>query len=123
MDCDDAFSAAPDNVMDNAMDGDMMIIDHNEEVLERLGDESIPNEPTGSIRINAITKGLDQSYPPIDNVEDMFLDAVTTACERFGLDKIVDHFNRRPLKVATMCSGTDSPILAFRLIKEGKNTR
>lgn len=43
----------------------------------------------------------------------MFDDLVTRAAK---LDKVVDRLNGRKLRVATMCSGTEAPLLALRMI-------
>lgn len=34
------------------------------------------------------------------------------------LDVVIKHFGDRPLRVAIMCSGTESPILTLRLIQQ-----
>ena len=38
-----------------------------------------------------------------------------------GIKEMVEHLGPRKLKVATMCSGTESPILALGLIAESKS--
>jgi hypothetical protein len=43
----------------------------------------------------------------------MFDDLVSRAT---GIEKVVDRLNGRKLRVATMCSGTESPLLALRMI-------
>ena len=59
-------------------------------------------------------KGVDQSdLPPISSIPKMFDDLVSRAGK---LDKLVDRLNGRKLRVATMCSGTESPLLALRMI-------
>ena len=50
----------------------------------------------------------------------MFAD-MTIKARPLGLDKAVEHLNGRPLRVATMCSGTEAPILALRLVAGGKS--
>ena len=51
--------------------------------------------------------------PPIGSIPDMFADIVHRTPE---LQKVADHLGGRPLRVATMCSGTESPLLALGLI-------
>ena len=59
-------------------------------------------------------QAADQSnLPPISDIPRMFDDLVSRAGK---LDKLVDQLNGRALRVATMCSGTESPLLALRMI-------
>ena len=59
-------------------------------------------------------QAADQSdLPPISSIRKMFDDLVARAGK---LDTLVDHLNSRKLRVATMCSGTESPLLALRMI-------
>ncbi|MCJ1268073.1 hypothetical protein MMC22_007959 [Lobaria immixta] len=62
-------------------------------------------------------RGLHLEYRPISNIRDMFGDLVKKACE-LGLGSSPLLGNQRPLRIATMCSGTESPLLACRLISE-----
>jgi len=56
----------------------------------------------------------DQSdLPPIANIPKMFADLVSRAEK---LPAVVDRLGGRKLRVATMCSGTESPLLALRMI-------
>jgi hypothetical protein len=59
-------------------------------------------------------QAADQSdLPPMSDIPAMFDDLVSRA-DRLG--SIVDRLNGRKLRVATMCSGTESPLLALRMI-------
>ncbi|KAI8447819.1 hypothetical protein BY996DRAFT_4592428 [Phakopsora pachyrhizi] len=59
---------------------------------------------------------IDESkLAPISDIPDMFLDMVKN-CHQF--EETVDKLNGRQLKVATMCSGTESPLLALGLISK-----
>jgi hypothetical protein len=59
-------------------------------------------------------QAADQSdLPPTSDIPKMFDDLVTRAGK---LDLLVDKLNGRKLRVATMCSGTESPLLALRMI-------
>ncbi|KAF3914918.1 hypothetical protein ABW20_dc0107988 [Dactylellina cionopaga] len=51
--------------------------------------------------------------PPISSIQDIFLD-MTKNNEK--LQNVAARLNGRPLRVATMCSGTESPLLALGLI-------
>jgi hypothetical protein len=56
----------------------------------------------------------DQSdLPPISSIYSMFDDLVARAGK---LGDLVDRLNGRKLRVATMCSGTESPLLGLRMI-------
>lgn len=56
---------------------------------------------------------LDLSLPPISNIHEIFDDVV-----KRNADALAELFTAldRPLRVATMCSGTESPILALKLM-------
>ncbi|KAH3990038.1 hypothetical protein HBI26_002010 [Parastagonospora nodorum] len=62
-------------------------------------------------------KGIDFSLPPIDSVEDAFADMAAKALE-LGLDNALRELEGHQIKVATMCSGTESPLLAFELFSK-----
>ena len=53
--------------------------------------------------------------PPINQIPDMFLDMVSRVPQIKG---VVEHVQGRKLRVATMCSGTESPLLALELIQK-----
>ncbi|GAA5978213.1 hypothetical protein JCM5350_002229 [Sporobolomyces pararoseus] len=53
------------------------------------------------------------SLPPMTNIEQIFSDMVSRYSEEFG--SAITQL-QRPLRIATMCSGTESPILALRLM-------
>ncbi|KAF2027883.1 hypothetical protein EK21DRAFT_70985 [Setomelanomma holmii] len=62
-------------------------------------------------------KGIDFDLPPIDDVEDIFSDLATRALD-LGLSDVLTKLEGRPLNVATMCSGTESPLLALDLLSK-----
>jgi hypothetical protein len=69
---------------------------------------------TARSRLGGARGGADQSdLPPLSDIPKMFDDLVSRAN---GLDKVIDRLNGRKLRVATMCSGTESPLLALRMI-------
>ncbi|KAI1142492.1 hypothetical protein F5Y05DRAFT_228274 [Hypoxylon sp. FL0543] len=67
----------------------------------------------GKGRIRVATNGLDQSLPPISNVDEAFLDIVDRSK---GL--LIDGSGRLHLRVATLCSGTEAPIWALKMLVE-----
>lgn len=62
-------------------------------------------------------KGLRLDLPPLSNVADIFRDLTERAIPK-GLDKALQHLQGTPLRVATMCSGTESPLLALEAIRD-----
>jgi hypothetical protein len=63
--------------------------------------------------------GIQEHLRPIHKVPDIFTDMTENAL-KVGLVDFLKHLNGRKLKVATMCSGTESPILALQLFGEGR---
>ncbi|EEP76120.1 predicted protein [Uncinocarpus reesii 1704] len=62
-------------------------------------------------------RGLDQSLPPISEIEEIFDDLVAKA-EDNDFDGFLQHIGCRELRVATMCSGTEAPLLALEMIAD-----
>lgn len=62
------------------------------------------------------TRGLDRSLPPIANVEEAFQDLVENKSKKALIELAKDGGFK--LRVATMCSGTDSPMFALELINK-----
>lgn len=65
--------------------------------------------------------GYNDELPPLSTVREWFQD-LTKEAVRLGLLDAAKHLNKRPLRVATMCSGTESPLLALRHISKSKFT-
>lgn len=53
--------------------------------------------------------------PPIHDIPTIFADLVSRIPQ---INKVAEHVAGRPLRVATMCSGTESPLLALELIQK-----
>lgn len=72
---------------------------------------------------NLITtkKGLDLDLPPLHEIEDIFQDLTSRALP-LGLDEAVKSLQKTRLRVATMCSGTESPLLAIEMIQDTLRT-
>ncbi|KAL4749268.1 hypothetical protein BDW72DRAFT_194991 [Aspergillus terricola var. indicus] len=60
---------------------------------------------------------LAQHLPPLYKLNDIFKSLTERAID-LGLDKVLAHLGNRRLRVATVCSGTESPLLALELVKE-----
>lgn len=63
--------------------------------------------------------GINEKLPPISNIVEIFDDLTRKAMD-LGLGKAIQHLGSRKLKLATMCSGTESPLLALQLVSESK---
>ncbi|KAJ4312063.1 hypothetical protein N0V94_007628 [Neodidymelliopsis sp. IMI 364377] len=62
-------------------------------------------------------KGIDSNLPPMDNIHDIVDDMASKAIA-LGLCDVLDKLGGRPINVATMCSGTESPLLFLQLLSE-----
>lgn len=56
--------------------------------------------------------GIDESLPPISDISEIFAEMTNTALDH-GLLNAINHLEGKALRVATVCSGTESPILAL----------
>ena len=65
-----------------------------------------------------VGRGLDTSQPPLYTLPKIFQHLVESAVVE-GLGEALDHLDGRAVRIATMCSGTESPILAMEMIAEG----
>lgn len=54
------------------------------------------------------------TLPPISRIPDIFADLVSNAPE---IASVGEHLKGRKMRVATMCSGTESPLLALDLMR------
>jgi hypothetical protein len=63
---------------------------------------------------------LARNLPPMHKLKDIFHDLAENAIKQ-GLAAVLNHLAGRPLRVATMCSGTESPLLALEMIQNGKS--
>ena len=97
----------------------------SDEIEESEDDESNSIEVTQETkRPNAgvVYNGLDRSLPPIHTLADIFEDMVQKGWEcspHQQLRAFVEHVEGTKLKVGTMCSGTECPVLALGLINDG----
>lgn len=86
-----------------------MNIDVNEEDEEEEEEEE--EDTTG--KKEKYVSPEESSLPPISRLPDIFLDIVSRLSE---VKTLAEHIKGRKLRVATMCSGTESPLLALNLI-------
>ena len=63
---------------------------------------------------------LDESQPPLSTLPAIFHDMVLNAWNKTPLKEAMDVLSGKQVHIATMCSGTESPLLALDIIKEGK---
>lgn len=66
---------------------------------------------------------LDYDTRPLISIPEIFEDLATRIHEhgRHSLRRFCQLFNKKPLKVLTLCSGTESPILAMQQIQKSKS--
>lgn len=62
-------------------------------------------------------KGLDLNLPPMNNIKTIAEDMASKAV-KLGLGDALRKLAGRPINVATMCSGTESPLLFLQLLTE-----
>ena len=63
---------------------------------------------------------LARKLPPMHKLKDIFNDLTAKAME-LGLPDVLKHLGGRPLRVATMCSGTESPLLALEMVQNSES--
>jgi hypothetical protein len=89
-----------------------------EELLASI-DPSILKIPEISRSLAGDTMYLDLGKPPLHDLVKIFEDLSNKALEK-GFEKVLDALAGRPLRVATVCSGTESPLLALEMIQQGE---
>lgn len=63
------------------------------------------------------TNGVDLSLPPLENIADCVNDMICKGLS-CGLEGALNHLDHRILRIGTMFSGTESPLVAMNLISE-----
>lgn len=71
------------------------------------------------IKKKRINTGIDYTRPPIYDLKEIF-DVITNRALENGLRSFLDHMGSRKLRVVTMCSGTESPILALEMVANSR---
>ncbi|KAF2688013.1 hypothetical protein K458DRAFT_294513 [Lentithecium fluviatile CBS 122367] len=67
-------------------------------------------------------KGIDTTLPPLYNIDHIFADMAIKSID-LGLLKALSELGNRCLNVATMCSGTEAPIIALELLSQALEQR
>lgn len=80
------------------------------------GDDEEENGAVGNI---SMKRQLSRTDPPLSDLTEIFEDIVKKALS-LGLDQVLKR--NVTIKVATMCSGTESPLLALIAFRRGKHT-
>jgi hypothetical protein len=88
-----------------------------QEAKDNKGDDSCHEGPHPKKQGKA--KGLETKLPPMSHIKSIFADLAGKAMAA-GFSEVLRVLGIRPLNVATMCSGTESPILALRCVQECK---
>ena len=63
---------------------------------------------------------VDESLPPLSTLDAIFHDLVSRAWEVIPLEPAIHYLSTKQIHIATMCSGTESPLLAMNQIQDGK---
>ena len=71
---------------------------------------------------NATKRGIAQDLPPLSNLKDIFQHMGKNAMEKLKFKTVTDALRGREVRVATICSGTESPLLAMAQIDSGKGS-
>ena len=80
--------------------------------------KSKPRSKTKKALTQKLGKGIDLNLPPLNTIEDAFIDMAAKAMQ-LGISDVLKELNGRHINVATMCSGTESPLLALDLLSKG----
>ena len=63
---------------------------------------------------------VDESLPPLSTLDAIFHDLVSRAWKLIPLEPAIHYLSTKQIHIATMCSGTESPLLAMNQIQDGK---
>lgn len=85
--------------------------------------EFVEIEYVNQLRHNFSPKnGLAGDLPPIHDLKKIFEQITLHAVQKDGFKEFLNTLNGRELRVATVCSGTESPILALEMVVSGEFT-
>ncbi|KAL2052512.1 hypothetical protein ABVK25_007072 [Lepraria finkii] len=82
---------------------------------EKKDDDDHHHDDASENEFFTFTPGIDQSLPALSDIQDIFNDITSRAYES-GFNEAVDLLDGRVINVATICSGTESPLLALDMI-------
>lgn len=77
----------------------------------------IKKTPVTGEQTKARKAQVDQSLPPLSDLDDIFGDIVENAMDKTRVKEAMENCIGKQLRVATMCSGTESPLLAMGRIQ------
>lgn len=83
-------------------------------------DTSSSEDDTHPAATSKNTSSESSDLPPIHDIAAIFSDMVARTPE---MKSVTKHLQGRPLRVATMCSGTESPLLALEMIRRSIETQ
>lgn len=69
-----------------------------------------------------VYNGLNTNLKPMNNIDEIFADLTINALGR-GLGNFLEGFGTRKLKIATLCSGTESPVLAMMMVSDSERIK
>jgi hypothetical protein len=69
----------------------------------------------------ALSKTIDTTLPPMNRLDDIFAHMATRALDKLEFESVLDAIP--VLNIATMCSGTEAPLLALRMLNKSKCAR
>lgn len=58
----------------------------------------------------------------MSKLDDIYEDMTGRAME-LGFERVLEHLGERPLRVVTVCSGTESPLLALEMVQKSKYSK
>lgn len=111
-DSDGSFKS---NLPDTSLKSEVEGIDDPLNLKSRVTQTKNSKNPRG--QATGRSKDVDLSLPPISNIEDSF-EAMTQNALSLGLGVAVNKLGSRPIRIGTMCSGTEAPIIALELISK-----
>lgn len=65
---------------------------------------------------------LARGLPPMSSLSDIYDDMTGRAMD-LGFDRVLEHLGEKPLRVVTVCSGTESPLLALEMVQKSMYPR
>jgi hypothetical protein len=103
-------------VDEDASSGEESVAVEVEEVASPKKQRAKAKPASASSRKGGMT--WDFGHPPLNNIEEIFAHMTNRGVE-LGLQPAIEELKGRPINVATMCSGTESPLIALEMISAG----
>lgn len=115
-DLDDHSDLLSNDEIEEASDLDIDVAEEPTKKQRKLNNLK-PQAQSAGTKPKTSKRDLDLNLPPLAHIEDIFLDITKKALAK-GLDQAIDYLKGGALKVGTMCSGTEAPLLALRLVQQ-----